>query len=208
MQNFEMNKLTTAREIIARMSEGRDPIANQPLPKEHLLNNPIIVRALCFVENVLGAVVENNAQVGRKLPKTPFIPFPLEILQTYTYDSDLTITYFIKQLCAPIDDPAIMRITPLIVLRWMKKEGYLEEKTSATGKKKYLPTEKGRALGLYTKARIGLGGEYETVFYNREAQELIVGNMAKIINAQEVEAPSGNLNSAPEQLDLASHPSL
>ena len=66
---------------------------------------------------------------------------------------------------------------------WLKKNGYLsEENDKDKGKKSTIVTSKGTEVGIKSELRKDSRGvDYMYISYGREAQELIVANMDKIL---------------------------
>ena len=64
----------------------------------------------------------------------------------------------------------------------MKDDGYLlEEPNPETGKTRKVPSVKGNELGIYMVEREYNGRIYQSVTYNRNAQEYVVGLIRKLV---------------------------
>lgn len=64
----------------------------------------------------------------------------------------------------------------------LKDAGYLlEEPNPETGKTRKVPSVKGKDLGIYIVEREYNGRMYQSVTYNRNAQEYVVGLIRKLV---------------------------
>ena len=73
------------------------------------------------------------------------------------------------------------------IVEWLAEIGMMEDADMPDGKKTKRPTAIGRETGISVEERLGTGGTYQVVVYNRAAQQFIVDNLDAIIFA-------GNLN--------------
>ena len=63
----------------------------------------------------------------------------------------------------------------------MKDNGYLlDDPNPETGKTRKIPSEKGKALGIYIVEREYNGRMYQSVTYNQNAQEYVVKLIGKL----------------------------
>ena len=195
MSAIDITKLEVAIKYIERMAEGSNPVNNQPLEDDAVLNNPNVVRCLYFVTDVLKAVRANDGVIGRKRKKEQE-PFPFEILSEFRYRSDTSISHLMQQINEPIEDKDIKKISYNSVTKGLKLLGYLEEKYNDELKKNItMPTPRGEAIGLYCEKRTPTNGRtYFIVMYNEQAQYFIVNNLCNIINGEE---PLENLPTTP-----------
>ena len=115
-------------------------------------------------------------------------PFPFEILNHFQYQEDKTISHLLDQIHAPAEGLDIKKISPQTITGWLKAAGYLTvEYCAEVHKESTIPTEKGRALGIYTEVRTYGANRYVTVIYNRQAQEFLVEHFEAIVNGEVVE---------------------
>lgn len=53
MGEIDLKKLDVSIEYIKRMAEGKNPINNESLDNDSVLNNPNVIRCFYFIEDVL-----------------------------------------------------------------------------------------------------------------------------------------------------------
>lgn len=182
MKKFDLEKLNTAITYTERIADGCNPLNNVPLEDNDILNNPNLIRCMYFIKEVLEEVRSNNGLVGGKREKSASIPFPTEILDEFTYKEDLSITYVLRQIYEPIAELNVKKISAAKITAALKEEGYLlEENNPETGKNRKVPSKKGEELGIYLEEREYNGRMYQSVVYNRKAQEYIVTMLKRML---------------------------
>ena len=109
------------------------------------------------------------------------MPFPIEILDSFTYVEDKSITHVLNQIYEPIADMNVKKVSVTKVTAALKEEGYLlDEPNPETGKTRKVPSAKGQELGIYTIKREYNGRMYESVTYNQNAQRYVVELIRKL----------------------------
>ncbi len=109
------------------------------------------------------------------------MPFPIEILDEYTYVEDKSITHVLNQIYGPIAELNIKKISVTKVTAALKEEGYLlDEPNPETGKIRKVPSAKGKELGIDMIEREYNGRIYQSVIYNKNAQEYVVSLIRKL----------------------------
>lgn len=181
MGEFDLKKLETSIEYVKRMAEGRNPVNNELLEDDSVLNNPNVIRCLYFIEDVLKEVQKSNGKVGAKSKRQVF---PLSHLNNYRYQKDVPISAFAEQLNDGLDKTQYKKISYNRITKWLKSMGYLDLIESREWNKQHIvPTDKGRSIGIYEEERTStVGKKYNVVMYNRNAQEFIVSNMRNILD--------------------------
>lgn len=183
MKTFDPTKLEIAIKYVERIADGCNPVNNTPLDKDDVMNNPNIIRCMYFIKDVLKEVQYNGGVIGGRKEKEPWMPFPVEILDEFTYKEDMSITHVLNQIYAPIAEQNIKKISAAKVNTALKEEGYLLEVPNAeTGKIKKVPSEKGKELGIYLMDREYNGQMYEAVLYNKSAQEYVVSVVRRMVS--------------------------
>ena len=185
MKQFDQIKLDVAIKYVERLADGCNPVNNVPLENEDILNNPNIIRCMYFIKDVLEEVRRNGGLIGGKVGKAPTFPFPIDVLDEFAYTEDKSITHVLNQIYEPIADMNVKKISVTKVTAALKEEGYLlDEPNPETGKTRKIPSEKGKQLGIYLVEREYNGRMYESVTYNKNAQEYVVGLIRKIAEEQ------------------------
>lgn len=181
MKRFDTTKLEIAIKYVERIADGCNPMNNTPLDDNDIMNNPNIIRCMYFIKDVLGEVQYNGGVVGGRGEKEPSIPFPIEILNDFTYKEDMSITHVLNQIYEPIAEMNVKKISVTKVTALLKEEGYLlDEPNPETGKTRKVPSTKGKELGIYLTEREYNGRMYQSVTYNRNAQEYVVEVIRKL----------------------------
>ena len=134
-----------------------------------------------FIKDVLNEVRNNGGMIGGRNVKEPALPFPREVLDGFSYVEDKSITHVLNQIYEPIADMNVKKVSVTKVTAALKEAGYLlDEPNPETGKTRKVPSVKGRELGIYMVEREYNGRMYQSVTYNRNAQEYVVGLIRKL----------------------------
>ena len=182
MKQFDHAKLEVAIKYVERIADGCNPVNNVPLENDDILNNPNIIRCMYFIKDVLEEVRRNGAMIGGRVGKEPALPFPIEILDNFMYAEDKSITHILNQIYEPIADMNVKKVSVTKVTATLKEEGYLlDEPNPETGKTRKVPSAKGGELGIYMVEREYNGRIYESVTYNKNAQEYVVNLIRKLV---------------------------
>ena len=182
MKKVDLTRLDVAIKYVERIADGRNPVNNVPLENNDILNNPNIIRCMYFIKDVLEAVQDNGGVIGGRSGKEPSLPFPMEILDQFSYVEDKSITHVLNQIYEPIAEMNIKKVSVTKVTAALKEDGYLlEEPNPETGRMRKVPSEKGGELGIYMVEREYNGRMYQSVTYNRNAQEYIVRLIRKLV---------------------------
>ena len=181
MRQFDQTKLDVAIKYVERIADGCNPVNNIPLENDDILNNPNIIRCMYFIKDVLKEVRNNGCIIGGKSGKELTLPFPIEILDRFSYVEDKSITHVLNQIYEPIADMNVKKVSVTKVTSALKEEGYLsDEPNPETGKTRKVPSVKGKELGIYMVEREYNGRMYESVTYNQNAQKYVVELIRKL----------------------------
>ena len=167
-----------------QLSNGIDPISDEVLPKDTILNNVELSRHFFYVSDILRQVIENGGSVAKRSQNRSYLPpFKLSAEQ-YSQIEITTVPTMIKHLTdrinTLIDENTMRKLKVTAVTGWLVSNGFLCEET-VNDKKRKRPTEKGEKLGIYSENRDGHYGNYLAVLYKESAQKHIVDNLEQII---------------------------
>ena len=96
--------------------------------------------------------------------------------------ADKSVTHVLNQIYEPIAEMNVKKVSVTKVTTALKKEGYLSnEPNPETGKTRKVPSVKGKELGIYMVEREYSGRMYQSVTYNRNAQEYVVNLIRKLL---------------------------
>ena len=169
MGTYDLKRLEIAIQYIRRMSEGKNPVTNRPVPENEVLNNMNVHRCLKFIDEVLTDVHKSGGTVGMVSQRAP-----------------KQSVYFLKQLEEYLPDGQKIPVPATTITLWLRENGYLEKKVvNDTGKENSVPTRKGEELGLYMEKSGIYPNEYYRVFYNEQAQRFIIENFRRILTESE-----------------------
>ena len=180
MKEFEEKRLDAAITYISRMADGNNPTNNRPAQSD-ILDNPNVIRCLHFVKEVLEEVRLNNGKVGAGR-KSVRKPFPFDVLKAFQYREDKSIMHLLRQFAEPVEDKEGKLPGAAAINKWLGANGYLERRVAPqNGKEYWVPSEKGKQLGLYEREGTSPDGRfYISVIYNAEAQIFMAENMELI----------------------------
>lgn len=175
VKKVDLGKLDMSIQYIERITDGYHPIHNRPLRDEDALNDPVMIRCMYFIKDILETVRQNEGYISMRKGKAVAVPFPEEILDEFQYIEDKSIMHLMRQIHEPVKELNVKKVSFMKVTSWLKEDGYLvEEEEPGTGKTRKIPTEEGKKLGIYLREREYEGRVYETVMYDKNAQEYIV----------------------------------
>lgn len=182
MKQFDLEKLENALTYVARIADGKNPINNDVADSEDVMNNPIIIRSMFFIKDVLAELKNNNGILG-KASSAKKKEFPIDTLSNYQYSEVKTITRLTEQLNAGIDETVYKKLSYRTITDWLKRNGYLiETEDSKLGKKVTLTTEKAQAIGITHSLQTSMSGNsYYRIEYDRTGQEFVVQNLPSML---------------------------
>ncbi len=182
----ELETIQHAKNYLDKLARGINPLTDEPVPEEELINNVRISRCFFYVSDVLRRVLENGG-VG-SVPRAKLPPFRIghETLKGYVFSEEpLAISRITERINALVDTTKMKKLSYSVIVRWLMEIGILEEVEIAGGAHKKVPTEQGHALGLSLERRVSQNGrEYEVVVYNRAAQQFVVDNLPELLEQE------------------------
>ena len=180
----EMTKLLHAKDCMDKLSNGIDPISDEVLTRDSLLNSITLSRCFFFVSDILRQVIENDGYIGRRVrSNVKLLPFVLpeeDRKQIEVTETPAMIRQFTDRINSLIDIDIMQKLKVSALTGWLVNEGLLEEET-INGKKRKIPTKAGEKLGIYSEARESQYGGYTAILYKESAQRHILKNLDKII---------------------------
>ncbi|MCL2663009.1 MAG: hypothetical protein FWE83_06720 [Oscillospiraceae bacterium] len=180
----EMEKLFSSKECMDKLSNGIDPISDEVLPKDTVLNNVELLRHFFYVSDILRQVIENGGSVAKRAQSRSYLPpFKLPIEQHSQIEITTTpvmIKHFTDRINSQIDEKTMRKLKVTAITGWLVSNGFLCEEI-INEKKRKKPTEEGEKLGIYSENREGYFGNYLAILYKESAQKQIVDNLEQII---------------------------
>ena len=180
----ELEKLERARLYIEQLANGIDPISGRELPEDSALNQVRLSRCFFYVADVLGQVIANGGEVQRNTGSaSPLLPpFALqpELRAQIPIEPNVMIKRFTESVNALADLSAVRKLKMTAFTAWLEEQGYLRGDMHY-GKKRRIPTDKGRAAGITGDERQGQYGSYTATLYDENAQRLLIAHLDEII---------------------------
>lgn len=176
--NLELVK--HAKDYIEKMANGINPLTDESIPDNDIINNIRISRCLFYVNSILGEVISNGGITKNKTKKTSF-NITKEEINKYQYpDEDLSISKIVRKINELISNENMAKLKATEVCNWLISIDLMMEGT-LYGKKVKRPTEKGKIIGMYVEHRIGTHGDYDIILYKKGAQKFIIDNIEKLL---------------------------
>ena len=180
----EQETIQHAKNYLDKLAQGINPLTNEPVPEEELINNVRISRCFFFVSDVLRRVIENGGtETPRVQRKNGTLPFAVsrEALGRFEYSEEpILVSHIANRVNNLLADENVKRLTGAAILNWLEGIGMVEMLETESGRRSRRPTPKGSTMGISLQLRNGPAGEYQAVVYNRQAQQFIVDNMEAI----------------------------
>ena len=178
---IDVEKLNSAKAWIEKLANGINPLNDELVKDDDLINNVHISRCLFYVSELLGEI-----KVGTSVERRGRKPFSLSAKDTVNIPISAPngIANFVRLVNGYI--PTDMKpLSAAQVIKWLRNEGLMQEVPKAEGHKTNLPTEKGNSIGITTEVQRNPEGiEYLRVMYSVEAQKFFLNNIESIATFQ------------------------
>lgn len=178
---IDIEKLKSAKTWIEKLANGINPLNDELVKDDDLINNVHISRCLFYVAELLGEMKGGTA-VERRSRK----PFFLSAKDAANIPISVQngIANFVRFVNGYIPED-MKPLSAGQTIKWLRNEGLLQEVSKADGHKTNLPTEKGNSIGITTEVqRNSEGIEYQRVVYSVDAQRFILNNIEAIATLQ------------------------
>lgn len=176
---MDLKLLNHAREYIEKMAKGINPLTNESIPADDLLNNIKISRCLFYVGDVLDKVIQK--ETFSKMKKVPFYLKKEEILNYEYSEKPITLSEVTERINHLISREGMSKLSVKKMHEWLVSIGALQEEMEGNTKAKR-PTSMGSSIGITTESRISSRGvPYKINMYDKHAQEFIVDNFENLL---------------------------
>ena len=179
----ELEKIAYAKTYIEKLANGINPLTNQAVPDDDLINNVRISRCLFYVSDILRWIVENEgiSQPKIKPAKAPF-QLDWEARGKFEYSEiPIPISEIARRINELIREEDMKKLSYKHIADWLIQAGFLKLVTGDDGKTVRRPTDNGINIGISIEERESSKGSYMVVVYNQAAQEFILDNLDAII---------------------------
>ena len=177
----ELETMQRAKMYLDKLAQGIDPITNQEVPEDSVLNNVRLARCFFYVSDVLGKLIDKGGIIGRKPKLQTFTISPDQLAQVRVSQEPVRITQLVDRIGAVVENPQMKKLSTTTITNWLLEKGFLEKQMGTDGKSRRVPTQNGLMLGLSTETRQGQYGEYQAVFYSAAAQQFVLDNLPDIL---------------------------
>lgn len=177
----ELETMQRAKMYLDKLAQGIDPITNQEVSEDSVLNHVRLARCFFYVSDVLGQVIANGGVVGGKQRMQPFAVNSEQLSKVQISLEPVRVTQLADRIQAVVDNPNMKRLSTTVITNWLLEKGFLMKQTDLNGKSRRVPTQSGLMIGMSTQIRQGLHGEYQAVFYNADAQQFVLDNLPAML---------------------------
>ena len=178
----ELETMQRAKSYIDKLANGIDPLTDEMIKDDSVINNVRISRCLFYVSGVLQKVIDNGGEVRKVKSSENLLPFsitPEQKARIPISETPLGITDFTKAVKEVLDENVKM-LAPTQITTWLMANEYLIEET-VNNKKRKIATAKGEGVGILTvDSTSKTGVPYRKNIYTAEAQRFIVANLELI----------------------------
>ncbi len=178
----ELETMQRAKMYLDKLAQGIDPITNQEVSEDSVLNNVRLTRCFFYVSGVLDQVIANGGVVGGKPKLQPFAVDVDQLAKIQPSQDPVRVTQLVEMISAAVDNPQMKKLSTTVITNWLLEKGFLEKEIGADGKSRRIPTQNGLMIGLSTQTRQGQYGEYQAVFYNFDAQRFVLDNLGAMLS--------------------------
>ncbi|MDO4801599.1 MAG: hypothetical protein Q4A15_05500 [Prevotellaceae bacterium] len=175
------DKFNSAKIWIEKLANGINPLTDELVKDDDLINNVHISRCLFYVSELLDEI-KARTSAERKNRKAFFLS--TEDAKNISITTPTGIANFTKLVNSYI--PSEMKpLSAALVTKWLRNKGLMQKVTKDDGHTINLPTEKGNSIGITTEVqRNPEGMEYQRVVYSIDAQRFMLNNIEAITGLQ------------------------
>lgn len=177
----ELETMQRAKMYLDKLAQGIDPITDEEMPEDSVLNNVRLARCFFYVSGVLDQLIANGGKVN-KSAKGDFYITEEELRRVKPSQEPILISQFLELVMNAIGDPERKRLSHTTITNWLIVKGFLQKQESPDGKSKRLPTPAGEQLGLTVRTREGQYGTYQAVYYSQGAQQFLLDHLQDILH--------------------------
>ena len=177
---IDEEKIVTAKVWIEKLANGINPLNDELVKDDDLINNVHISRCLFYVAELLSDV-KAGTTAERKSRKKFFLS--AKDAANISISKPNGIANFVKLVNGYIPDD-MKALSAVQVIKWLRHEGLMQEVQKEDGHKTNLPTEDGKKIGITTEIQRNPEGlDYQRVVYSVDAQRFILDNIESIVTS-------------------------
>ncbi len=179
----DIEKLMKAREVLAKIAEGINPLSGQPINEKDFVHDPKMIRHFFYISEVMNDMIRYQARSHMKR-LTDFIITEDEKQLVALPESKIGVTEFAKRINFVIDPMKSRKLTGTDLNKQLKKMGVLSEEKGEDGKPRTIINDKSGTYGIETEKRSFNGREYEMIVFNDQGKKYLMDNLEKIMASQ------------------------
>ena len=176
----ELEIMQRAKIYMDKLAQGIDPVTDQEMPEDSVLNHVRLARCFFYVSGVLEQLIQNNGRIGQGEKKFQATQEQLNAIQFPEYA--LRITEFTEFVQKALGDPDMKKPSVTKITGWLTAKGFLMKETLPDGKTRKVPTQQGMTLGISAKMRQSPDGEYLAIYYDTNAQRFLADHLISIFS--------------------------
>ncbi len=178
----ELEKIARAQMYVEKLANGVNPLSDEIIDENDVINNVRISRCLFYVSDILKEIVNGKGKYRAQMPvRAPFVLTDEQAERFEFSKTPLTVSEITKRLNALIDPISVKELKLGVITNWLTEIGMLDE-IMIDNKKRRRPSNNGLSIGISTEQKVSkTGTPYEAVFYNLNAQHFIIDNIGAII---------------------------
>ena len=176
----ELEKMMRARDYVRKLADGIDPLTDKEIPQDSTYNNVRISRCMFYIWEILGKVIDNGGEITKKTKsrKGQYVPQQEDCIRLKPHAEPLPITKFMEHLQSQLGEER-GKISREPIVNWLLQNKLIREIQHEKGIKR-LADENGMAIGIQNVESVGKYGTYTYVYYNPDAQQIIIDALMDI----------------------------
>lgn len=180
----ELKTLERARMYVDKLANGVNPLNDEPVNDDDIVNNVRISRCLFYVSSVLSKVIDNGGEVKQMKASRTNFQINYDKLKNMEYSEvPIGISELTDRISVCKADESMKKLPYGRITNWLLNKSFLKLVDIGNGKSAKRPTSAGEEIGIFVEEKNGLRGPYEAVLYSLSAQHFIVDNLEAILNS-------------------------
>ena len=180
----EIEKIEYAKLFIDKLANGINPLNDEQIPDDDIVNNVRLSRCFFYVSSILEEVIRKGGfnKRHRRKEKEPFT-ITYEERSKFKYSQEpLTRTQIAEQLNILGFKEDSQKFSIKRLTNWLSLKGFIGEFEDPQGKKIKIATKEGNEAGITLVERNGKYGVYELLVFDINAQHFIIDNIDDILS--------------------------
>lgn len=178
----ELETMKRAKDYIDKLANGIDPLTNEIIKDDSIINNVRISRCLFYVSDVLEKVIHNGGEVRKNSGDDNRLPFSITAEQKASIplsETPMGIMDFSKAIKSVLSEN-VKPLSATKITEWLVNNEYLIEEIVGDKRRK-ISTVKGESVGIITVDGTSKTGiPYRKNIYTIDAQRFIIENLELI----------------------------